>query len=74
MQMQDEGGGCKNFQWGGEGGRGREGLSLIQKSHYFSIHYNLNGPRIIPRTSNYEYFIWSNTYDLIIARITELHK
>ena len=34
---------------GGEGGRRREGLSLIQKSHYFSIHYNLNGPRIIPQ-------------------------
>ena len=33
----------------GGGGRGREGLSLIQKSHYFSIHYNLNGPRIIPQ-------------------------
>ena len=44
-----KGAGARISNGGGEGGRRREGLSLIQKSHYFSIHYNLNGPRIIPQ-------------------------
>ena len=32
------------------------------------------GRELSLKTSSFEYFIWSNTYDLIIARVNELHR